>query len=278
MLPSVMALGQWAPWVSVFLGGCLSGAALLSLSTDRVPESKTVTAPPQEPSTPAEPVDEHPAEAPDEAQADVLAHRDRATDTSDSEPEHPGDEAGPSAADVLAELERAYQLQVAAAAAAPPAPEAALADDAAAESEVVPPEVNPPASPNSAPEEVSAAVEEAPRDRRVALAEDEDEDEDETYSRDADPEESRRPDDLDRSEVQQVAVIYQPVYVLPPVATAAQPSAAVSGSRPIGLDPWTGLSVGVQHNPWATTPMSSSAWAAIGISGGSWSAGFVSRP
>jgi len=253
----------------------------LSLSTDRAPESKAVTAPPPELNAPGEPADEHPEEAADDEDADVLAHRDRATDTSDSEPEHPGDEAGPSAADVLAELERAYQLQVAEAAAASPAPEAALADDVAAEGESVPPEVSPPASPNSAPEEVSAAADESPReprDRRVALAEDEDEDEGEIHSRDADPEDSRRPDDLDRGQLQQVAVIYQPVYVLPPVATPVQPSAAVPGSHPIGLDPWTGLSVGVQHNPWATTPMSSGAWATIGVSGGSWSAGFISRP
>jgi hypothetical protein len=71
--------------------------------------------------------------------------------------------------------------------------------------------------------------------------------------------------------------VYQPVYVLPAIAASDRPSPQAPASRPVGLDPWTGVSWGM-HNPWATTPPSGGAWATIGVSGGSWSAGFISRP
>lgn len=266
-----MSAAQWAPWVSVFLGGCLSGAALLSLSGERAADSKqsVTVAPP--PSAPSEPSD------PDEA-AEVVDEDDGASDA-DSTASHANDgdsaqspetEHGPSAADVLAALEQAYQRQVAESAALEAPPEPVLAEaapPAEVEAEAVAPEVDL-AAPTAAPDE---RVSEAAQDSEPAAAD---------APVEPEPVQAATVARVDREHetVQQIAVVYQPVYVLPPTADPnGQPNTSPQ-RRWVGRDPWAPLSISPRHNPWATTAASGGAWATIGVAGGVWAAGFTPSP
>lgn len=258
-----MSVAQWAPWVSVFLGGCLSGAALLSLSSERAGDAKhsaTVTAPP---SPPAEPSDHDEAEVDDEddrvTESDVTAsHRD--------EGETVESEEGPSAADILLALEQAYQRQVAASAVSEPEADPVVAEEASSaevEAESVTAEAHVPAAPAPVPYERIAKVEAEPR------------------GADATPAEPVQVATAARTEphhetVQQVAVLYQPVVVLPPTDPGQQMHTSPP-RRSVGRDPWAPATVSPRHNPWATSSMSGGAWSTIGVAGGVWGGSFAPR-
>ena len=256
-----MSVAQWAPWVSVFLGGCLSGAALLSLTGERATDSKqavVVVPPPSPPSEPSDPTDEEVSEA-DPAEHAVTAHP-----PSDAEPRDPPEgEEGPSAADILSALEQAYQRQIAAAElAAAPEPEAS-------EEETPTDQVVPPAEPALVRDDQAIAIAEA-QEHEQAPAELEHEDDSEPVATAA---VSRA--EQNQETVQQIAVVYQPVYVLPPGGGAEGQRPTPSSTRSVGRDPWAPLTISPRHNPWASTAASGGAWSTTTVSGGAWAAGNV---
>ena len=264
-----MSVAQWAPWAAVFLGGCLSGAALLSLSSDPpVDTRRAVTVPPEsapaEPAEPAEPTEAHEDEA-HEADSATL-HDVAPSDTALAEPAE--SEAGPSAADILAALEQAYQRQVTEA-------EASEAPDPEAVPEVEPPPapaeaapVPPAAAQHDAP--VMAAAEAVPHEspREVEVDEGANAPHEVAVAAHAEP---------DQAPIQQIAVLYQPVYVLPPGTNPAGQT-TTPAPRAIGRDPWAPLTISPRHNPWGSAGITSGVWAAGNVAGGVWAAGFTAGP
>jgi len=224
----VMSAAQWAPWVAVFLGGCLSGAALLSLTSERAADAQQVVTVSPPPSTPSEPADSDEAiELGDEeaAESDTTASHSSTGQSGDADPtELAESEHGPSAADILAEREREYPGQVAAAEAPPEPAESAVAeaDSTDVEAESVPPPAAPPAALAAASDERLAEIE-TERERADARA-------------DVEPVYVATEARAEQAPVQQIAVVYQPVYVLPP---AADPTgqARTSSSRRSAASP-----------------------------------------
>lgn len=271
-----MSVAQWAPWVSVFLGGCLSGAALLSLSTEQAVDPQhaiSLRAPPEPHESDAA------TEATEREEADTAAEHDAVvsppTDT-DAALAEASD--GPSAADILAELERAYQRQLAASEAttAPSEPAAQEVSAAESEAEVLPEAtalVAPTADDALALPETPAAEPRAPEIASDPATPD-------AYGAPEPIQVATAPRTRDESTtVQQVAVVYQPVYVLPPATHLSGQSHSASQRRSVGRDPWAPVTVGARHNPWATTVASGGAWATVGVAGGGvWAAGFMPRP
>jgi len=264
-----MSVAQWAPWVSVFLGGCLSGAALLSLSSDPpVDARRAVTAPPESP----------PAHSAEQTEAaEVAAHEAESatehdvvpSDTAAAEPADP--EAGPSAADILAALEQAYQRQVAEAVATPEAetpptdaPATLEVEAATALVETVPVEAAPAPSLTVEREAQAVAADDTPD---VAVDEGAGAPQQVAAAARAEP---------DQAPIQQIAVLYQPVYVLPPGNPVQQTT--TPAPRAIGRDPWAPLTISPRHNPWGAVGVSSGVWAAGNVAGGVWAAGFTAGP
>ena len=266
-----MSVAQWAPWLSVFLGGCLSGAALLSLSNERAAETKhVVTVSPPAPSEPSE--TQHAPEASDES--DQVAEADLTTSHHNPvEPDEPADfESGPSAADILAALEQAYQRQVAGEAAQP---EATIAE-ATPRAEVEPEPAAAEAPPQAAPVAALAPDEHGPTEsfeteRRLAQNESEREVNDDAIA----PAEPVQAATHSEPTVQQIAVVYQPVYVLPPATDAKGQASPRPPRRSVGRDPWAPLTISPRHNPWGSAG-STGAWASAGVAGGVWAGGFTS--
>ncbi len=251
----------------MFLGGCLSGAALLSLTSERasdVPPLVTVTPPPSPPgdSDPAD-LDEDDELGDEEgAEPDVTSRHATTSRTGDADPaELDESEHGPSAADVLSALEQAYQRQVAAAEeAAMVRAEPAVAEAADVEAEVVPPAAVP-AAPAPMPDERVAKIEPEPEPVEVRPH--------------TEPVEVAAAADQNQPAVQQI-VVYQPVYMLPP-ADPAVPTGTPARRRSVGRDPWAPLTISPRHNPWGTAA-GGGAWATVGVAGGVWAGGFVARP
>lgn len=268
-----MSVAQWAPWVSVFLGGCLSGAALLSLSSDPpVDARQAATAPPESP--PLDPTEQ--AEAPEGEAPEADGATEHAVAPSDPEATEPADpEAGPSAADILAALEQAYQRQVAEARVTPEAEASEAAEaEAAPEVETAP-----------APVEAAAVPPVAERDAEVVAAADASPSDESTAQDELDAESAGAPHEIavaaraepDPAPVQQIAVLYQPVYVLP-AGTNPAAQTTTHASRGIGRDPWAPLTISPRHNPWGAVGVSSGVWAAGNVAGGVWSVGFSAGP
>lgn len=263
-----MSAAQWAPWVSVFLGGCLSGAALLSLTSERADgQAQVVTVNPP-PSVPDESDDPDEGDELDEhvtVERDATEARATADHVGDPELAESGEsEHGPSAADILAALEQAYQRQVAAAAAklpVDPVPVEVAIAEVEAEVEVAPAPAVPPSAPAVSRDDRVVAIDTA-RD-----TEDEPARPDPVQVAMVEPVESQPP-------VQQV-VVYQPVYVLPPNPQAA-PTNTAPRRRAVGRDPWAPLNISPRHNPWGSAS-GAGAWTTVGVAGGVWAGGSAPR-
>ncbi|HEU5073337.1 MAG TPA: hypothetical protein VFU02_04180, partial [Polyangiaceae bacterium] len=182
-------------------------------------------------------------------------------------------EHGPSAADILAALEQAYQRQVAesATAAESEAPEAGASaeGDLDGAATAVPSPTAPP--PTTVPEAEAIAATPA-SEGRLAESDSENVTGDAYVASEAVQVSTAPPADQNQT-VQSIAVVYQPVYVLPP-ATGVSP-ASTPPRRSVGRDPWAPLTISPRHNPWATSAAQGGAWATVGVAGGVWAGGFA---
>ena len=283
-----MAIAQWAPWASVFVGGCLTGAALLSLGSEqanvRHGAVATVPAPPA-PLEVSDDASEADVEQPhDLAPPDALAAAPPHTSEPSASDEVGLDAQGLSPADVLAELERAYQEHLSDPAVGV-APAQAPNTEAAATPEADPEQPHGDESAPALSTEPALRAEATPEGVRVAQNS-------KTPTPASDPGEltinighASPPQEalgdlhqggVQQTQVQQVAVVnYQPVYVLSPATTGtAKSTAALTSSARIGLDPWAPVGFGSRHNPWAATSVAGSIWS-TGPGGSVWGASFA---
>ena len=263
MLGVTMSAAQQAAFVSIFLGGCITGAGLLSL---RAGPAEPVQA--KRPLAPAASPAPTPAEEDDSLS--VVATRPAALEPEEHEslPPVPTELDGvASAADVLAHLEAAYQARLARAALVEPSaaanghgqgaplddqPQAADRKPADALTQVTTTVTEPSPTPESVIE-VQVEVAQAEH-HRVDL-------EHTDVHGDIHHAPVHRGDVYegevhqgDVNQIQQVAVLnYQPILVVPPGSQQSGPLPTMSSrsGRP-SINPWAPITISPRHDPWVS--------------------------
>ncbi len=254
---STVIAGPKLVLVGVFLGGCLTGASLLTLGGQRSAASSGVQIPADmKHGAPLESTSSHRTELDSATPADHPALLPTPPEPSGHDPLDSDIESGSSAADVLVRLEQAYQNLLAAKAPgnsdasgenAQQVPVAAVAEPAA-----------------ETPEPAEQALSQRPNDVHVTVTLN-------SPAPAAEAADGARPEPRDavggpkQVQVQQVAVVnYQPVVVLPrEPSQPAAPSVALGGASVSitrglegdGKNPWGTSRLGPRHNPWAATRM-----------------------
>lgn len=238
-----MPVAQHAIVVAIFLGGCLTGAAVLSLSAERTQsaESAKRTEPAKRQALPPE------SELDGADSADVVAdHPEPLHDDPvaiSPEPEEP--ESTTSAADVLAYLEAEYQQRLSAASRTEPPAEISTQ---VTTSQVTPQGAEPsPTVENVVEVQVEVAQAETQDERKHTQVHGD------VYQGDV--------HQGDVNQVQQVAVLnYQPIVVLPSANVDAAPlpraRAQSRHSYPPSIDPWAPVTISPRHDPWASAKLS----------------------
>lgn len=238
-----MPVAQHAIVVAIFLGGCLTGAAVLSLSAERTQsaESAKRTEPAKRQALPPE------SELDGADSADVVAdHPEPLHDDPvaiSPEPEEP--ESTTSAADVLAYLEAEYQQRLSAASRTEPPAEISTQ---VTTRQVAPQGAEPsPTVENVVEVQVEVAQAETQDERKHTQVHGD------VYQGDV--------HQGDVNQVQQVAVLnYQPIVVLPSANVDAAPlpraRAQSRHSYPPSIDPWAPVTISPRHDPWASAKLS----------------------